>query len=95
LPPEINDCECHGEPSGGLKKLLPGIQSTKDHYAQIESGGKEIRRRSPALAFIAANPMNDHAYYPDSDKYLVRMPEKRLLIKGARGDYFTGEDETK
>jgi uncharacterized cupin superfamily protein len=44
---------------------------------------------------IADNPLADHCYYPDSDKYAVRMPEPRQLIKGARVDYFDGEDEVK
>lgn len=45
---------------------------------------------------VADNPINEHAYYPDSDKYLLRMPEKRLLIKGgACVDYFHGEDDVK
>jgi uncharacterized cupin superfamily protein len=41
---------------------------------------------------IADNPISDHAYYPDTDKWLVRVPEKRVLIKGKRiEDYYEGE----
>ena len=44
---------------------------------------------------VADNPMADHAYYPDSDKWLVRVPEQRSIIKGQRVDYYEGEDEAK
>jgi hypothetical protein len=29
---------------------------------------------------------------PDSDKWIVRVPEKRQVIKGEKVDYYTGED---
>jgi uncharacterized cupin superfamily protein len=44
---------------------------------------------------IADNPIADHAYYPDSAKWLVRVPEKRLIIKGDSVDYYAGEDEVR
>jgi uncharacterized cupin superfamily protein len=44
---------------------------------------------------VADNPLNDHAYYPDSDKWIVRVPENRVFLKGQRVDYYTGEDEAK
>jgi uncharacterized cupin superfamily protein len=44
---------------------------------------------------VADNPVGDHAYQPDSGKYIVRMPEPRTLIKGIPADYFEGEDENK
>ena len=45
---------------------------------------------------IADNPINEHAYYPDSDKYLVRMPLPRQLIKGGNQvEYYHGEEETR
>jgi len=44
---------------------------------------------------VADNPINDHAYYPDSDKYLVRLPGPRQLVKGQPVDYYSGEDEAK
>jgi uncharacterized cupin superfamily protein len=42
---------------------------------------------------VADNPYSDHAYYPDSDKYSVRMPKPRQIIKGKEVDYYAGEDE--
>ena len=40
---------------------------------------------------IADNPLNEHCYYPDSDKWLVRVPERRLIRSEAL-DYFDGEE---
>jgi uncharacterized cupin superfamily protein len=41
---------------------------------------------------IADNPTNDHVYYNDSDKWLVRIPQKRMLIRGKQvEDYYDGE----
>jgi uncharacterized cupin superfamily protein len=42
---------------------------------------------------IADNPLSDHAYYPDSGKWLVRVPESRQIIKGEKVDYYHGEDD--
>jgi uncharacterized cupin superfamily protein len=44
---------------------------------------------------IADNPISDHVYYPDSDKYAVRIPEPRQVIKGERVEYYLGEDDKK
>ncbi|MEP6956698.1 MAG: cupin domain-containing protein, partial [Chthoniobacterales bacterium] len=40
---------------------------------------------------IADNPVGESCYYPDSDKWLVRAPERRLL-RGDALDYFDGEE---
>jgi uncharacterized cupin superfamily protein len=40
---------------------------------------------------IADNPLGESAYYPDSKKWLVRSPERRLL-GGEALDYFDGEE---
>lgn len=41
---------------------------------------------------VADNPIGDHAYLVDSNKYLVRLPEPSLFIQGARADRFDGEE---
>ena len=42
---------------------------------------------------IADNPLNEHCYYPDSDKYALGLPDARALIKnGGQVGYFHGED---
>jgi uncharacterized cupin superfamily protein len=40
---------------------------------------------------IADNPIGESAYYPDSKKWLVRSPERRLM-RGQELDYFDGEE---
>ncbi len=45
---------------------------------------------SPTTASLN-NPVNDHGYYPDSDKWIVRIPEQRQIVKGERVDYYYGE----
>ena len=43
------------------------------------------------LYVIADNPIGESCYYPDSKKWLVRSPERRLL-RGKALDYFDGEE---
>ncbi len=40
---------------------------------------------------IADNPVGESCYYPDSGKWLVRVPERRLL-RSEGLDYFDGEE---
>ena len=40
---------------------------------------------------VADNPIGESAYYPDSKKWLVRSPERRLF-RGDSLDYFDGEE---
>jgi len=43
------------------------------------------------LYVVADNPIGDHVYYPDSKKWAVRTPERRLL-RGEPLDYYDGEE---
>jgi len=40
---------------------------------------------------VADNPIGEFAYYPDSDKHVVRMPERKLIRSNSL-DYFDGEE---
>ena len=40
---------------------------------------------------VADNPIGESCYYPDSDKWVVRSPERRLIRSEAL-DYFDGEE---
>ena len=40
---------------------------------------------------IADNPIGESGYYPDSKKWIVRSPERRLLRSEAL-DYYDGEE---
>jgi len=43
------------------------------------------------LYVIADNPIGESCYYPDSQKWLVRSPERRLIRSGGL-EYFDGEE---
>jgi uncharacterized cupin superfamily protein len=43
------------------------------------------------VLIVADNPIGESAYYPDSKKWLVRSPERRLL-RGQALDYYDGEE---
>lgn len=43
------------------------------------------------LYVVADNPIGESAFYPDSGKWGVRMPERRLL-RSAPLDYYDGEE---
>jgi uncharacterized cupin superfamily protein len=43
------------------------------------------------LFVVADNPIGESAYYPDSRKWLVRSPERRLM-RGESLDYYDGEE---
>jgi uncharacterized cupin superfamily protein len=40
---------------------------------------------------VADNPLGENAYLPDSDKFIVRSPERRV-VRGLGVDYFEGEE---
>jgi uncharacterized cupin superfamily protein len=43
------------------------------------------------LYVVADNPIGESCYYPDSDKYLVRSPERKIIRSGTY-DYYDGEE---
>jgi uncharacterized cupin superfamily protein len=43
------------------------------------------------MFLIADNPVGESSYYPDSKKWLVRSPERRLF-RGEALDYYDGEE---
>lgn len=43
------------------------------------------------LFVVADNPIGESCYYPDSQKWLVRSPERRLF-RGETLDYYDGEE---
>jgi uncharacterized cupin superfamily protein len=40
---------------------------------------------------VADNPIGESSHYPDSDKWIVRSPERRVM-RGEPLDYFDGEE---
>lgn len=43
------------------------------------------------ILIVADNPMGESCYYPDSNKWLVRSPERKL-IRSDTLDYYDGEE---
>lgn len=53
---------------------------------QIVAGGDEL-----VMYVVADNPIGEHHYYPDSGKWGVSLPERRLM-RGEPLEYFEGEE---
>lgn len=80
-----------------------GIVRHKDGTTPIEAGDAFIfppdephhftNDGTEDLVFyiVADNPIGESAYYPDSKKWLVRSPERRLM-RGESLDYYDGEE---
>jgi len=80
-----------------------GVVRHKDGTTPIESGDAFIFQPEEPHTFlndgtddllmfiIADNPIGESAYYPDSKKWLVRSPERRLM-RGESLDYYDGEE---
>lgn len=54
---------------------------------QLSNTGTEDLR----VFVVADNPIGESSHYPDSDKWIVRSPERRL-IRSEPLDYFDGEE---
>jgi len=74
---------------GGMTPIGPGdaFLFGPDEAHQLMNDGSE----DLVIMVIADNPIGESAYYPDSKKWLVRSPERRLL-RGEALDYFDGEE---
>ena len=80
-----------------------GVARHKDGTTPIEAGdafffqpdephGFMNHDSEDLLLFVVAdNPIGESAYYPDSKKWLVRSPERRLM-RGEALDYYDGEE---
>lgn len=74
---------------GGYSPIQPG-----DAFLFKPGEPHQLINNSEAdLVFyvIADNPIGESGYYPDSDKYIVRSPERKLL-RSENIDYFDGEE---
>jgi uncharacterized cupin superfamily protein len=80
-----------------------GLVRHKDGTTPIEAGDAfifppgephQLSNDSAAdliLYVVADNPIGESCHYPDSNKWLVRLPESRL-IRSAALDYYDGEE---
>ncbi len=80
-----------------------GIVRHEDGTTEVETGDAFIFKPGEAhvvsnngtedliMYVIADNPIGESCYYPDSKKWVVRSPERRL-IRSEPLDYFDGEE---
>jgi uncharacterized cupin superfamily protein len=80
-----------------------GIVRDNDGTTEIESGDAFLfkpddphelmnnGKEDLVLYVIADNPIGESGYYPDSKKWIVRSPERRLMRSDAL-DYYDGEE---
>lgn len=73
----------------GRTKIAPGdafIFGPDEAHQLINDSAEEL-----IVCVVADNPIGESAYYPDSQKWLVRSPERRI-VRGDGLDYFDGEE---
>jgi uncharacterized cupin superfamily protein len=74
---------------GGTTRIVKGdafIYGPGEAHQLINDSEADL-----VLYVIADNPIGESCYYPDSKKWLVRSPERKLL-RGEALDYFDGEE---
>ncbi|MEP6808599.1 MAG: cupin domain-containing protein [Chthoniobacterales bacterium] len=74
---------------GGSTPIEPGdsfLFPPNEAHQLINDGKEDL-----LIFVIADNPFGESCYYPDSKKWLVRAPERKLM-RGAALDYYDGEE---
>jgi len=83
-----------------------GTARHKDGVTEIEAGDAFVfgpdephqftnnSSEDLVMLVVADNPIGESGHYPDSKKWLVRSPERRIIYSGspAGEDYFLGEE---
>jgi uncharacterized cupin superfamily protein len=73
----------------GMTAIVPGdafiFEPGKPHQL-INDGTEDL-----VVYVVADNPIGESCYYPDSKKWLVRSPERKV-IRGEDGKYYDGEE---
>jgi uncharacterized cupin superfamily protein len=75
--------------SGGLTPIASGdvfIFKPNEAHQLINDGKEDL-----IVYIVADNPMGESGYFPDSGKWLVRAPERRL-IRSEGLEYLDGEE---
>ena len=74
---------------GGTTPIEPGdafLFKPNEPHQLINSGAEDL-----LLYVVADNPIGEHGYFPDSQKWRVSIPERKLL--GAQAvEYYDGEE---
>ena len=75
--------------AGGTTPITAGdafVFKPGEPHQLINDGGQDL-----LIYVIADNPIGESCHYPDSQKWLVRSPERRLM-RGDGLDYYDGEE---
>jgi len=75
--------------SGGLTEIMTGdafLFKPGEAHQVINHSDQDL-----VLYVVADNPIGESCYYPDSNKWLVRSPERRL-IRSEPLEYLDGEE---
>lgn len=75
--------------AAGLTPIKPGdafIFKPGEPHQFINDGTEDL-----LIYVVADNPIGESAHYPDSGKWLVRSPERRIL-RGEDLEYYDGEE---
>lgn len=73
----------------GLTPIEPGaafLCKSGESHQILNDGNEDL-----VLMVVADNPLGDTCHYPDSNKWLVRSPERRML-RSEPLDYLDGEE---
>lgn len=73
----------------GTTPIEPGdafIFQPDEPHQLINNGSEDL-----ILYVVADNPIGESSYFPDSKKWIVRSPERRI-IRSENIDYFDGEE---
>ena len=76
----------HGDGITSIEQGDSFIFGPGEAHQMINDTGEDL-----IVYVIADNPMNESGYYPDSKKWIVRTPERRL-IRSEGLDYLDGEE---
>lgn len=74
---------------GGTTEIEPGdafIFAPGEPHQLINNGSRDLE-----ILIVADNPIGESCYYPDSKKWLVRSPERKLMRSDPL-DYYDGEE---
>jgi uncharacterized cupin superfamily protein len=76
----------HNDGSDAIETGDAFIFEPGEPHQLINDGSEDL-----LVYVVADNPIGESAYYPDSDKWLVRSPERRLIASEAL-EYYVGEE---
>ncbi len=74
---------------GGMSRIEAGdafLFGPNEPHQIVNDSSEDL-----VLCVVADNPTGESGYYPDSNKWIVRSPERRLL-RSENLDYFDGEE---